>query len=129
MAFPKVSVIIPVYNTEPYLRQCLDSVVNQTLLDIEIICVDDGSTDTSPEILREYAASDSRIRIFTQPHADAGVARNLGLRHASGKYLSFLDADDFFEKDIEKKVCRLYEKGTSDSECFLRRQSDVTGNT
>ena len=101
---PKVSVIIPVYNTEAYLRECLDSVVNQTLKDIEIICVDDGSTDHSLDILREYEKKDSRIRIFTQPHADAGVARNLGLRYAVGEYLSFLDADDFFEPDMLEKA-------------------------
>lgn len=96
----KVSVIIPVYNTEPYLRQCLDSVVNQTLRDIEIICVDDGSTDASPAILREFAEADPRITVLTQEHSNAGTARNLGLRHASGEYLSFLDADDFFEFDM-----------------------------
>lgn len=118
MSCPKVSVIIPVYNTEKYLRACLDCVMNQTLRDIEIICVDDGSTDTSPEILREYAASDSRIRIFTQPHADAGVARNLGLRYASGKYLSFLDADDFFEPEMLETAYALAEEEKAEITVF-----------
>ena len=94
---PKVSVIIPVYNTERYLRECLDSVLDQTLRDIEIICVDDGSTDGSPEILREYQAKDERITILTQEKSNAGAARNLGLSVAVGEYLSFLDSDDFFE--------------------------------
>lgn len=94
---PKISVIIPVYNTEKYLRECLDSVVNQTLRDIEILCVDDGSTDRSPQILREYAERDSRVRVFSQEHINAGAARNTGLSHAVGEYLSFLDSDDFFE--------------------------------
>lgn len=94
---PKVSVIIPVYNTGKYLRECLDSVVNQTLKDIEIICVDDGSTDDSLAVLREYAAKDSRIKVFTQEHVNAGAARNTGLSHAAGAYLSFLDSDDFYE--------------------------------
>ena len=100
----KVSVIIPVYNAEPYLRQCLDSVRNQTLQDIEIICVDDGSTDGSPEILREYEAKDARFSVLTLPHGNAGAARNHGLRKAAGEYLSFLDADDFFEPEMLEKA-------------------------
>ena len=99
-ASPEVSVIIPVYNTERYLRECLDSVVNQTLRDIEIICVDDGSTDGSPEILREYQAKDERITILRQEKSNAGAARNLGLSIAAGEYLSFLDSDDFFELEM-----------------------------
>lgn len=66
---PKVSIIVPVYNTEKYLAQCLDSIINQSLKDIEILCVDDGSTDSSPEILKEYAKKDSRIRIIQKPNA------------------------------------------------------------
>ena len=80
----KVSVIIPVYNVEPYLKQCMDSVVGQTLKDIEIICVDDGSTDGSLDILKEYATEDSRIQIIEQKNAGAGAARNNGMRHATG---------------------------------------------
>ena len=105
---PKVSVIIPVYNVEEYLRECLDSVVNQTLKEIEIICVDDGSTDNSLEILKEYAKKDSRITVITQQNLHAGVARNAGLAVARGEYLSFLDSDDFFEhnmlEEMHKKV-------------------------
>ena len=81
----KVSVIIPVYNVEPYLKQCMDSVVGQTLKDIEIICVDDGSTDGSLDILKEYATEDSRIQIIEQKNAGAGAARNNGMRHATGR--------------------------------------------
>ena len=94
---PKVSVIIPVYNVEQYLRQCLDSVINQTLAEIEIICVDDGSTDSSLDILKEYADKDKRITVLKQENLYAGVARNAGLYVAKGEYLSFLDSDDFFE--------------------------------
>ncbi len=104
----KVSVIIPVYNTEKYLRQCLDSVVNQTLRDIEIICVDDGSTDGSIEILREYEQKDSRVKVLCQKNQYAGVARNNGMTIASGEYYMFLDADDFFELELLEK---LYQKG------------------
>lgn len=104
MPFPKVSVIIPVYNTELYLRECLDSVINQTLQEIEIICVDDGSTDRSLEILREYEARDGRIRVLTQPNVNAGAARNRGMDLARGEYLSFLDADDFFEPKMLERA-------------------------
>ena len=101
---PKVSVIIPVYNVEEYLRECLDSVVNQTLKEIEIICVDDGSTDSSLDILKEYAEKDNRITVMKQANLHAGVARNAGLSVAKGEYLSFLDSDDFFEKDMLEKM-------------------------
>lgn len=104
MKQPIVSVIMPVYNGETYLRQCLDSVVNQTLKEIEIICVDDGSSDRSVEILKEYAAKDARVMVLQQENAGAGAARNNGLSKASGKYLSFLDSDDFFETDMLEKA-------------------------
>ena len=93
-AMPKVSVIIPVYNTEKYLRECLDRVISQTLADIEIICVDDGSTDSSLEILKEYAQKDKRIKILQQENKGAGAARNFGLKKAKGEYVAFMDADD-----------------------------------
>ena len=95
----KVSVIIPVYNTENYLRACLDSVVNQTLRDIEIICVNDGSTDNSLSILKEYAEKDSRIVLINQKNAGVSVARNNAIAVAKGEYLAFLDSDDWFEPD------------------------------
>ena len=79
---PIVSVIMPVYNGEEYLRQCLDSVINQTLKEIEIICVDDGSSDGSLDILKEYAAKDTRIIVLQQSNAGAGAARNNGLAKA-----------------------------------------------
>ena len=101
---PKVSVIIPVYNVENYLRECLDSVVNQTLKDIEIICVDDGSTDSSLEILKEYAAKDERIIIIQQENKGAGAARNTGLNTASGEYVYFVDADDWLSVDCLEKT-------------------------
>ena len=96
---PKVSVIVPVYNVEPYLRECLDSIVGQTLPDIEILCIDDGSTDGSPAILREYAARDARVRILTQENRGVSAARNRGLTAARGEYVIFWDSDDWFERD------------------------------
>lgn len=92
-----VSVIIPVYNAKRYLRECLDSVLGQTLKSIEVICVDDGSTDGSLKIIEEYAEKDSRIKIIKQKNLFAGAARNNGMKAASGKYYAFWDADDRFE--------------------------------
>lgn len=92
-----VSVIVPVYNSEKYLKQCLDSICAQTLKDIEIICVDDGSADGSPELLREYSEQDERIKVLRQQNQYAGIARNNGIQHAQGEYLVFWDSDDFFE--------------------------------
>ena len=91
-----ISVIIPVYNVERYLRECLDSVMNQTYRNLEVICVDDGSTDGSLAILKEYEAKDSRFKVIAATHANAGAARNIGYANSHGKYLSFLDADDVF---------------------------------
>lgn len=101
---PKVSVVIPVYNVEAYLRQCLDSVVNQTLSDIEIICVDDGSTDSSMAILREYSEGDPRIRVLSREHTNAGAARNAGMAVATGEYLGFVDSDDWCETTLFEKA-------------------------
>lgn len=124
----KVSVIIPVYNTEKYLRQCLDSVVRQTLREIEIICVDDGSTDTSGQILEEYAARDQRFRILHQKNKYAGAARNAGLEKASGKYVVFWDSDDLFDKTV---LMKLYKKCEADGAeigvCGGKRLDDETG--
>ncbi|MDQ5983569.1 MAG: Undecaprenyl-phosphate 4-deoxy-4-formamido-L-arabinose transferase [Eubacteriales bacterium SKADARSKE-1] len=95
---PKVSIIIPVYNVEPYLQECMDSIVNQTLKDIEIICIDDCSTDNSFNILNEYAKSDNRIKLIKQTkNQGAYVARNLGLKIATGEYIGFVDPDDYIE--------------------------------
>jgi glycosyltransferase involved in cell wall biosynthesis len=94
---PKISVIIPVYNAEKYLRQCLDSVVNQTLKDIEIICINDGSTDNSLQILNEYASKDRRIIVINQNNSGIGAARNSGLKVAQGHYIGFVDSDDWVD--------------------------------
>ncbi len=95
-----LSIIIPIYNVEKYLQRCLDSVLNQTLQNIEIICVDDGSCDNSIAILNEYAAKDSRIKVITQKNFGQGAARNVGIKQARGEYLAFLDADDWIEENF-----------------------------
>ncbi len=109
---PKVSVIIPVYNVDKYLRESLECIVNQTLQDIEVICVDDGSTDNSLDILKEYAKKDDRITVLKQDNLYAGVARNAGMMVAKGKYLSFLDSDDEFELDMLRSM---YEKAEQEN--------------
>ena len=106
---PEVSVIIPVYNTEKYLHECLDSVCNQTFKDIEIICVDDGSTDKSLAVLKQYQQKDDRIKILEQKNKGGGAARNYGLSIAQGDYVIFLDSDDFFEENF---ISELYSKIT-----------------
>jgi len=98
----KVSVVLPVYNVGNYLEQCLRSLLDQTLQEIEIICVDDGSTDNSLEILMEYQKKDRRIQIIQQENHGAGAARNAGMAIAQGQFLSFVDSDDYFDKDMLK---------------------------
>lgn len=92
---PLVSVIVPVYNVEKYLARCLDSIVNQTYQNIEIILVNDGSTDASGEICQQYAKNDSRICLFTQENQGLSAARNTGLDHMNGEYVTFVDSDDY----------------------------------
>ncbi len=92
-----ISIIIPVCNVEKYLRECLDSVLAQTFQNFEIICIDDGSTDDSLKILNEYKSKDDRFIILQQEHVGAGAARNYALNFARGKYIQFLDSDDYFE--------------------------------
>lgn len=96
---PKISVILPVYNGEVFLQDCLESLVAQTLRDIEIICINDGSTDSTDEILREFARQDSRIRILRQRNSGSGVARNKGIKIAKGEFIAFLDSDDRFYRN------------------------------
>ena len=100
----KVSVIVPVYNAERYLKQCVESILAQTLKNVEIIFVDDGSTDGSLEILKDYQAKDYRIRVISQENTGGGAARNRGMKEASGEYLCFLDADDYFEPAMLERM-------------------------
>ena len=122
---PKVSVIIPVYNIEKYLRECLDSIVNQTLIDLEIICVDDASPDNSFGILKEYEKKDNRV-IVLRHHKNLGLssARNTGLLRANGKYVYFMDGDDILDLEtfeICYEQCSKYNLDvlTFDAETFL----------
>lgn len=107
---PILSVIIPVYNTEKYLVKCLDSVISQTLKNIEIICINDGSTDNSLAFLQQYNEIDKRIRIIDKKNGGLSSARNIGIENAKGRYITFVDSDDFVELDTYEKAIEKFNK-------------------
>lgn len=111
---PRVSVVMPIYNAEKYLREALDSVVAQSLTDIEIVCVDDGSTDSSLSIIREYAARDSRIRIITEPNAGYGAAMNKGVDAATGDFIGIVEPDDWVEPQMFERLWKIASKHCCD---------------
>ena len=96
---PQISVIVPVYNVESYLSQCLDSILNQTFTDFECICINDGSKDNSLAILQKYASKDSRIKIINQENKGLAVTRNIGIKNSIGQYIAFVDSDDWLTED------------------------------
>ena len=99
-----VSVIVPVYNVELFLADCLESIIHQTLQNIEIIAINDGSTDKSPEILEQYAQKDKRIKVISQENKGLSVARNVGLKQAQGEFISFVDSDDWIDSTFLEKL-------------------------
>lgn len=111
---PKVSIVVPTYNVEDYLCECMDSLINQTLEDLEIICVDDGSTDRSPEILRQYADKDKRIRIISKKNSGYGNTMNVGIKAATGKYLGIVEPDDYVDTNMYKELSELADKTGAD---------------
>lgn len=123
---PLISIIVPVYNIEKYLPKCLDSLLYQTLKNIEIICINDGSTDNSLKILEEYAARDKRIKVINQPNQGVSFARNNGINIAKGKYITFVDGDDWLELDACKRIYTQIENDNSD--VILYGHYDVFGN-
>lgn len=126
-SFPLLTVIIPVYNTAAYLEQCMESVIHQTYKNLEIICVDDGSTDDSPGILAKYANRDSRITVITQANRGAASARNAGLDAATGEFVAFLDSDDWLNLFAYEHVMRYTEKGIG-GVCFGAEVEYATGH-
>ena len=108
-----VSVVVPVYNVGPYLRRCLDSIVGQTYADLEILLIDDGSTDESGAICDEYA-QDERVRVFHTENRGAARARNLGLSEAKGTYVIFLDSDDYFDSRLTETMVGTVERTGAD---------------
>ncbi len=123
----KVSVIIPVYNVEKYLRECLDSVVNQTFKDIEIICVNDGSTDNSLDILREYEKKDNRIKVISKHNSGYGATMNIGLETATGEYIGIVESDDFVEPNMFETLYNIAKENNLDlvrCQYYLYKSSD-----
>ena len=100
MEKPSVSVIVPVYKAESFLSNCINSILNQTYRDLEVILVDDGSPDFSGQICEEYAEKDGRVKVIHQKNAGAAAARNCGLKAAAGKYIAFVDSDDWIDRDM-----------------------------
>ena len=106
---PKISLLVAIYNTAAYLPQCLDSLLSQTLKDIEVICVDDASTDNSLALLHQYAEKDNRVKVFAlKENCGQAHARNVGLSHATGDYIGFVDSDDWLSQDALEKVCESF---------------------
>ena len=119
--WPLVSIVIPVYNVEKYLRECVDSVINQTYRYIEIILINDGSTDSGGDICEEYALIDSRIKLIHQENQGLGNARNVGMREAAGKYVIFLDSDDYWELIALEELVKEAEKNALQVIAFSAR--------
>lgn len=120
---PKVSVIVPIYNVEKYLKKCLTSLINQTLKEIEIICVNDGSTDNSAKILEHFAKNDFRIKVISQQNSGLSGARNTGLEIATGEYIGFVDSDDWVDLEFFEKLYITAKENSADISCagFKRR--------
>lgn len=110
MEYKKVSIIVPIYNSAPYLKECIQSVIKQTYMDFELLLIADGSTDGSEEICRKFARQDRRIRFLSQEHKGVSAARNMGMDNAEGEYLFFLDSDDAIHPYLLEKLLRLAEK-------------------
>lgn len=115
MDTPLVTIVFPVYNVEPYLREALDGARNQTLENIQILCVNDGSTDGSPDVLEEYAAKDARVELLHQENRGGGSARNAAYPHIKGKYAFFADPDDRMQTDLCEKTFRSAEQAEADA--------------
>lgn len=124
----RVSIIVPLFNVEEYVKSCIKSVQKQTLQEIEIICINDGSTDRTKDIVLELQKDDTRIVVLEQAHKGAGAARNLGMRHANGNYISFLDADDYFyDKNALKRMYEACETNKANI-CGSLRCREINGN-
>ena len=107
-----VSVIVPVYNSKAYLERCVDAILTQTYSDLEVVLVDDGSSDNSLEICREYEKKDSRIKVFHKENGGSSSARNVGIKEATGEYICFCDSDDYYEKDIIENLMKVFNENS-----------------
>lgn len=111
---PKVSILVPVYNVEKYLRQCLDSIITQTLQDIEIIVINDGSKDSSPQIIAEYAAKDARIKVINKTNSGYGHSMNVGLAAATGEYIGIVESDDWVDAEMFENLYALAKQNAAE---------------
>ena len=114
----KITIIVPVYNVESYLARCINSLIHQTMKEIQIILIDDGSTDKSPSVCDAYAEKDKRILVIHKENEGQGIARNYGLKNATGEYVCFLDSDDYYDLDTCKELYELMKKTKADMGCF-----------
>lgn len=117
MSYPLISVIIPIYNVEKYIRQCIDSVIGQTYKNLEIILVDDGSLDNSPQICDEYAQRDNRIKVIHKENGHVSSARNVGIDASTGEFIMFTDSDDFIDRNMVEDLLALQVKTLADISC------------
>ena len=123
---PVVSIVLPIYKTEQYLHQCVDSILNQSYEDFEVILVDDGSPDRCPEICDEYARRDSRVRAIHKPNGGASSARNVGIRAARGTWIMFVDPDDWIDRDTLRGLLSV---AGEDVDCVISGKRFVYENT
>ena len=122
-----ISVIIPIYNAEKYLKRCIDSILQQSYQNFEILLINDGSTDESKMICDRYAVEDIRISVKSMDNSGQGMARNIGLEAAHGVYISFIDADDYLEPDCYEKCIREMQKYQADLCAFAYQKQDISG--
>lgn len=125
---PKISVLVPCYNVERYLRQCIDSILASTFTDMEVLCLNDGSTDSTLEILKEYAAQDQRVVIIDKPNSGYGSTMNIGLEKAKGKWIAIVESDDYIEPAMMEKLITAAEENDLDlARCLYTERNEVTG--
>lgn len=124
-----ISVVVPIYNVENYLRKCIDSILHQSYKKLEIILCNDGSTDSCPQICNEYAKIDDRIKVIHKRNGGLSDARNTGIEEATGKYIIFIDSDDFIHKDMISYLYNSLMKNQTDMACCQRQEVDESGHT
>lgn len=127
MSCPLISIIIPVYNVERYLNKCLDSIINQTYKNLEIVLVDDGSTDRSGLICDDYAAKDNRVIVLHKENSGVSEARNIGLKHSTGEFIGFVDGDDYVDRQMYELLLERLESDNSDMAACNYLQVDEEG--
>lgn len=129
MNSPKVSIVVPVYNVEKYLSYCVDSLLNQTMTEVEVILVDDGSPDQCPAICDQYAKQDPRVKVIHKKNGGQGLARNSGIESASGEYIAFVDSDDYVDADTYQNLYTIAKEQNADGVYFTYQRFNNQGET